>query len=99
VSDLRLPSWVYDMVIELHEQQQVHPTLYFTSGAFEGHQRYDWCSCRLLDRVPPEVRREAAAIAAYVAERDKEPGTDADESTLPASTDGLIHRAETHGGS
>lgn len=97
MTDLRLPSWVYDLVIELQEQQRVHPMLYFTSGAFEGHRPYDWCSCQLLDRVPPEVRREAAAIATYVAQRDKQPGTDADEPTLPTGTDGPIHRAETMG--
>lgn len=96
--DLRLPTWVYDVVIELLEQQD-HPKLFFTSGAFEGHEQYDWCPCATLVRVPAEVRREAAAIAAYLAstQRDKEPGADPPESTLLASTGGPDRRAETNG--
>lgn len=59
------PNWVYDLVIELIEQEELHPTLYFTSGAFEGYRRYDWCACVPLKNVPRDVVEKAAAIRAY----------------------------------
>lgn len=59
------PAWVYDLVIELMEQEELHPTLYFTSGAFEGYARYDWCACIALKKVPQEVRDRAHAIRVY----------------------------------
>lgn len=59
------PPWVYDLVIDLIEQEELHPTLYFTSGAFEGYAKYDWCACIALKKVPPDVVAKAAAIRTY----------------------------------
>lgn len=59
------PAWVYDLVIELLEQEELHPTLYFTSGAFEGYRKYDWCPNVALGKVPPEVVEKAQAIWTY----------------------------------
>ena len=59
------PAWVYDLVIELLDQEELHPTLYFTSGVFEGYRKYDWCAANALELVPPEVREKAHAIAVY----------------------------------
>lgn len=96
-----LPSWVYDLLIELQGQQD-HPRLLFTSGAFEGYAQYEWCPCAALRRVPPEVLREASAIAAYLSstQREGRVGADVDESTLPASSGAGIHgETLTEGGS
>lgn len=59
------PAWVYDLVIELLEQEELHPTLYFTSGAFKGYRKYDWCAANVLSKVPPEVVEKAHAIRVY----------------------------------
>jgi hypothetical protein len=71
----QLPNWVYDLVNELDEQTD-HPELLFTSGAFEGTAKYEWCPCNALNRVPGAVKEQARVIAAYrrEAEKDKEPG-------------------------
>lgn len=60
-----LPNWVYDLVNELDEQQELHPKLLFESGAFEGTKTYDWCPCTALKRVPDDVLDRARAIAIY----------------------------------
>lgn len=60
-----LPSWVWDMVIELEHQREVHPMLMFQAGGMEKPERYDWCSCALLDKVPPDVLTQAQALRAY----------------------------------
>lgn len=59
------PVWVYDLVIELLEQEELHPTLYFTSGAFEGYAKYDWCPNVVLEKLPKDVLEKAQAIRAY----------------------------------
>lgn len=66
------PAWVYDLVIELIDQEELHPTLYFTSGAFEGYAKYDWCAGVALDKVPPEIREKAHAIRAYKHNHEQE---------------------------
>lgn len=75
----QLPNWVYDLVMELQEQESMHPRLLFESGGFEGTRTYDWCPCDALKKVPSHVKEHAAAIAAYraEAERDKQPGDEA----------------------
>lgn len=69
-----LPNWVIDLVNELDEQQEMHPTLLFKSGAFEGTRKYDWCACEALKRVPADVLEKARAINTYrrAADKDKE---------------------------
>lgn len=61
-----LPAWVYDLVGEVQHQEEVHPKLFFTSGAFEGYRQYDWCSCQLMRHVPTDVQREARFIRSYL---------------------------------
>lgn len=72
-----LPTWVWDVLIDLDTQRDEHPTLLFKSGAFEGTAKYDWCPCQPLQLVPPEVIAQARAIRQYT--RDKE--RDAPEPT------------------
>ena len=67
-----LPNWVYDIIGEIQEQDRTHPKLFFTSGAFEGYRQYDWCVCRLLEKVPDDVKRESAVIREYVRKVTKE---------------------------
>lgn len=69
-----LPNWVYDLVIDLDAHTD-HPKLLFTSGGFEGTAQYEWCPCNALNRVPGEVKDRARVIAAYQAEKQKEPST------------------------
>jgi len=66
------PAWVYDLVIELIEQEELHPTLYFTSGAFEGYAKYDWCAGTALAKVPADVVEKAVAIMAYKLNQEQE---------------------------
>lgn len=60
-----LPNWVYDLVADLLDEEDLHPKLYFTSGAFEGYRRYDWCPAKPLARVPDEVKTAARVIQGY----------------------------------
>ncbi len=64
----QLPKWIYDLVLDLINQELVHPQLLYTSGAFEGTRLYDWCPCTALKKVPAEVVEKARAIAGYLAE-------------------------------
>lgn len=68
-----LPTWVWDMLIELEDQRDTHPELLFQAGGMAKPERYDWCSCALLDKVPAEVVTQARAIREYIQakERDK----------------------------
>ncbi len=68
-----LPNWVYDLVMELQEQEGTHPELLYRAGGMTAPAKYDWCPCAALYKVPPDVREKAAAIAAYrrKAEQDK----------------------------
>ncbi|PZF98521.1 hypothetical protein [Micromonospora deserti] len=68
----QLPAWVYDLVIELADQEGVHPKLLFESGAFEGTRVYDWCPCKALERVPADIREQAQAIRSYKRQTTKE---------------------------
>ena len=70
-----LPNWVYDLIAELEEQTD-HPELLFTSGAFEGTAKYDWCPCNALNRVPAEVKDRSRVIAAYRREAEKDKAVD-----------------------
>jgi hypothetical protein len=54
-----LPIWVWDMVIELEHQRDVHPQLLHQSGTMAKPEPYDWCSCALLDKVPADVLAHA----------------------------------------
>jgi hypothetical protein len=68
-----LPKWVWDILADLIEEEDMHPKLFFTSGGFEGYRQYEWCPNRVLVKVPPEVRDAAAVIAAYRQQDDPEP--------------------------
>lgn len=70
-----LPNWVYDVVMDLQDQEQTHPVLLFQAGGMPAPAKYDWCPCAALEKVPANVRVKAAAIAAYrrEAEKDKQP--------------------------
>lgn len=67
-----LPSWVWDILVELEEQRDVHPELLFQAGGMEMPAKYGWCSCALLDKVPPEVIEHARAIREYTQAKARE---------------------------
>lgn len=56
-----LPLWVIDMLVEIEESEDEHPTYY---GDFSGGlEKLDGCpESRFLSHVPPEVRRDIAAV-------------------------------------
>lgn len=60
-----LPAWVWDILIELEDQRDTHPELLFQAGGMAKPERYEWCSCALLDKVPPEVIGQVRAIRNY----------------------------------
>lgn len=66
-----LPVWVWDMLIELEDQRDTHPELLFQAGGMAKPERYGWCSCALLDRVPPEVIHHVRAIRDYVRAKEQ----------------------------
>lgn len=61
-----LPNWVYDLVMDLQEQERTHPKLMFTSGGSDGYQQWDWCACMALEKVPADVLGHAAVLAEYL---------------------------------
>jgi hypothetical protein len=67
-----LPNWVLDVVRDLVDQED-HPQLLFTSGAFEGTAPYDRCPCSTLGKVPADVVAHARVLNEYLraADRDK----------------------------
>lgn len=64
-----LPKWVLDLLADLLDEEELHPTLYFTSGAFEGYARYEWCPNVVLEKVPAEARAAARVVQSYRRER------------------------------
>lgn len=66
-----LPVWVWDMLIELEDQRDTHPKLLFQAGGMAKPERYDWCSCALLDKVPLEVLDHARAIRDYTQAKER----------------------------
>lgn len=59
-----LPNWVYDLVMDLQEQEAIHPPLYQV-GITGGWIRRDWCPTNALEKVPAEVQQAAEAIRGY----------------------------------
>ena len=60
------PAWVYDLVIELLEQEELHPVLYaMNSDAYDGYRKYDWCPNVALEKLPKDVVEKAEAIRVY----------------------------------
>lgn len=66
-----LPVWVWDILIELEEQRDTHPELLFQAGGMDKPARCEWCSCSLLDKVPPEVISHVWAIRDYVQAKER----------------------------
>jgi hypothetical protein len=66
-----LPRWVWEIVADLLDEEDEHPRLFFTSGAFEGYRQYGWCAQAVLAKVPPEVRAGAEAIRSYRRPQDR----------------------------
>jgi hypothetical protein len=60
-----LPRWVWDLLADLIVEDDTHPTLYFTSGGFQGHRQYDWCPNVVLEKIPTDVLSAARVIAGY----------------------------------
>lgn len=76
-----LPKWVWDMIIHLEDQEDIHPKLYVQVDAKYPEQGYSyqpssWCAGTVLNSVPLEIRGQARAIRDYTrqAEQDKEEG-------------------------
>lgn len=66
-----LPVWVWDILIELEDQRDTHPELLFQAGGMTEPAKYEWCSCALLDMVPPEVIEHAQAIRDYTQAKER----------------------------
>lgn len=66
----QLPKWVYDLVLDLIEQEAVHPELLYKPAGREGAAKYGWCPCNALAKVPAEVVVQARAIADYLRAMD-----------------------------
>lgn len=67
-----LPTWVYDVIVELQQWAHVHPKLY-QQAAGGDYVKADACGCEALELVPAEVRAAAkvyAALRPSIAERD-----------------------------
>lgn len=60
-----LPNWVLDVIRDLIDQEN-HPKLLYTSGAFEGTAKYDWCPCNTLGKVPADVVAQARVLNDYL---------------------------------
>ena len=78
--DKELPLWVWDLVIGLLEQEDIHPRLYMQKPAGKGlgynYEPSSWCAGVPLNQVPAEIRAQAEAIRQYKrqADRDKSEG-------------------------
>lgn len=60
-----LPKWVWDLVADLEDEEDIHPTLYREGLGADTYTRWDWCPEKALQRVSAEVRAQARVIAAY----------------------------------
>lgn len=63
-----LPRWVWDLLADLLDEEDVHPKLYHQPGGANGPVPYDWCLAKPLAGVPKDVLDHAKAIAAYRAQ-------------------------------
>ena len=72
-----LPTWVWDILIELENQRDTHPELLFQAGGMTAPAKYDWCSCALLDKVPSEIIDRVRAIRDYTQAKARETGAPA----------------------
>jgi hypothetical protein len=64
-----LPRWVWDLVADLLDEEDVHPKLCAEifqqpSGSHE-MVRYDWCPSTPLERVPDDVKAAARVLTEY----------------------------------
>jgi hypothetical protein len=75
VRQSELPPWVWDILIELENQRDTHPKLLFQSATMDEPAKYDWCSCALLDLVPPDVLEHARTIRDYVQAKERAAAT------------------------
>lgn len=97
-----LPKWVWDLVADLEDEEDLHPKLFADTA--NGYVRYDWCPAKALKRVPDDIRSAARVIAAYrqvIAEPNACtcPDLDASTPTDPRATvKGLDRDCPQHGG-
>lgn len=81
-----LPLWVWDMIIGLLEQEDIHPKLYMQKPAGKAmgydYEPANWCAGVPLNQVPVEIRGQAQAIREYkrMAALDNQEGNGADEA-------------------
>jgi hypothetical protein len=64
-----LPRWVWDLLADLIDEEDVHPKLYaemfVTASGKHEMVPYDWCPTAALARVPADIRGGARIIAGY----------------------------------
>jgi hypothetical protein len=72
------PNWVYNLVGNLLEQEDVHPKFYRRTPDGMGLEAHDWCPMTALNLVPGDVKEKARVIQEYKreAERDKSEGSE-----------------------
>lgn len=74
-----LPKWVWDLIMNLQQQEEEHPNLYVRVDAKYPEQGFSyqqalWCPRTALHSVPVEIESQAKAIRDYTrqVDRDKE---------------------------
>lgn len=66
MSDQQLPVWVWDLLADLVDEEDTHPSLYWQNPNSDvTWTPWEWCPSKALDRVPPELLRVASHIANY----------------------------------
>jgi hypothetical protein len=64
-----LPRWVWDLLADLIDEEDVHPKLYaemfVTASGKHEMVPYDWCPSSALAHVPADIRGAARIIAGY----------------------------------
>ena len=66
MSNVELPTWIWDLLADLVDEDAVHPKLYqFEAGAKPSFRPWDWCPAVALARVPEDMLRIAEHIAKY----------------------------------
>lgn len=55
-----LPSWVWDLIADLVDEDDIHPPLFTATGV-----QYDWCPLKTLNCIPDDALRIATHIAKY----------------------------------
>jgi len=65
VSNVELPTWVWDLLADLVDEDAVHPVPPWYDRYDDKLVQWDWCPAVALKRVPDDMLRVAEYIANY----------------------------------